>query len=47
MLLIRQKPTIIYKKMFEEYLIYINNKPVVMICDNTAFVKMFDCIKQR
>jgi TfoX/Sxy family transcriptional regulator of competence genes len=31
--------------MFGEYLIYLNNKPVVMICDNTAFVKMLDCIK--
>jgi TfoX/Sxy family transcriptional regulator of competence genes len=37
--------TITYKKMFGEYLIYLNNKPVVMICDNTAFVKMLDCIK--
>jgi len=36
---------ITYKKMFGEYLIYLNNKPVVMVCDNTAFVKMFDCIK--
>jgi len=36
---------ITYKKMFGEYLIYFNNKPVVMICDNTAFVKMLDCIK--
>jgi TfoX/Sxy family transcriptional regulator of competence genes len=36
---------ITYKKMFGEYLVYLNNKPVVMICDNTAFVKMLDCIK--
>jgi len=34
-----------YKKMFGEYLIYLNNKPVVMVCDNTAFVKILDCIK--
>jgi TfoX/Sxy family transcriptional regulator of competence genes len=31
--------------MFGEYLIYVNNKPVVMICDNTTFVKILDCIK--
>jgi TfoX/Sxy family transcriptional regulator of competence genes len=31
--------------MFGEYLIYLNDKPVVMVCDNTAFVKMLDCIK--
>jgi TfoX/Sxy family transcriptional regulator of competence genes len=36
---------ITYKKMFGEYLIYLNNKPVVMVCDNTAYIKMLDCIK--
>jgi len=36
---------ITYKKMFGEYLVYLNNKPVVLICDNTAFVKMLDCVK--
>jgi TfoX/Sxy family transcriptional regulator of competence genes len=33
------------KKMFGEYLIYVNQKPIVLICDNTAFVKMLDCVK--
>jgi TfoX/Sxy family transcriptional regulator of competence genes len=42
---IRIYGTITYKKIFGEYLIYSNDKPVVMICDNTAFVKMLDCIK--
>jgi TfoX/Sxy family transcriptional regulator of competence genes len=37
--------TITHKKMFGEYLVYINGKPVVTVCDNTAFVKMLDCIK--
>lgn len=37
--------TITYKKMFGEYLIYLNNRPVVLVCDNTAFVKMLDCVK--
>ncbi|MDO4380981.1 MAG: TfoX/Sxy family protein [Clostridia bacterium] len=27
------------KKMFGEYMIYINEKPVLLICDNTVFVK--------
>jgi TfoX/Sxy family transcriptional regulator of competence genes len=36
--------TITYKKMFGEYLIYSDHKPVVLICDNTAFVKMLDCV---
>ena len=42
---IKTNGTITYKKMFGEYLIYINAKPIVMVCDNTAFVKMLDCIK--
>jgi TfoX/Sxy family transcriptional regulator of competence genes len=33
------------KKMFGEYLIYVNQKPVLSICDNIAFVKKLDCIK--
>ncbi|MDR1940669.1 MAG: transcriptional regulator [Clostridiales bacterium] len=35
---------ITYKKMFGEYLIYLNGKPVVTVCDNTAFVKIADSI---
>ena len=42
---VKANGTITYKKMFGEYLIYLNNKPVVMVCDNTVFVKMLDCIK--
>jgi hypothetical protein len=42
---IKTDGTITYKKMFGEYLIYVNGKPVVLVCDNTAFVKMLDCIK--
>ncbi|MDR1278822.1 MAG: transcriptional regulator [Treponema sp.] len=42
---IKTSGTITYKKMFGEYLIYLNKKPIVMVCDNTAFVKMLDCIK--
>jgi TfoX/Sxy family transcriptional regulator of competence genes len=33
------------KKMFGEYLIYANQKPVVLICNNTAYIKMLDCVK--
>ena len=28
-----------YRKMFGEYMIYINEKPVVLVCDNTVFIK--------
>lgn len=29
------------KRMFGEYMIYIEDKPVITVCDNTVFVKMF------
>lgn len=28
------------RKMFGEYLIYVNGKPLLLVCDNTVFVKM-------
>ena len=34
-----------YKKMFGEYMIYINNKPILLVCDNTVYVKQLECIK--
>ncbi len=33
-----------YKKMFGEYMVYVNDKPIVIVCDDTAFVKKWDCI---
>ncbi|MEG1448758.1 MAG: TfoX/Sxy family protein [Oscillospiraceae bacterium] len=33
-----------YKKMFGEYVVYINDKPVLTVCDNTVFVKKLDCV---
>ena len=29
-----------YKKMFGEYMAYINGRPVLLVCDNTVFVKI-------
>lgn len=34
-----------YKKMFGEYMVYINNKPILLVCDNTVYVKMLEEIK--
>lgn len=28
------------RKMFGEYMLYINTKPIFSVCDNTVFVKM-------
>ena len=41
---IRDAGTITWKKMFGEYLIYANGKPIVLVCDNTAFVKIHECV---
>jgi TfoX/Sxy family transcriptional regulator of competence genes len=31
-----------YKKMFGEYFVYFNEKPIFLICDETLFVKILD-----
>ena len=36
-----------YKKMFGEYMVYINDKPILLVCDNTVYVKKLDCIKEK
>jgi TfoX/Sxy family transcriptional regulator of competence genes len=33
-----------YKKMFGEYMVYVGGKPLVLVCDNTVFVKMLPCL---
>lgn len=44
---IRGTGEIRYKKMFGEYMIYVDDKPVFTVCDNTVYVKMFDEIKEK
>jgi len=39
--------TIRYRKMFGEYIVYINDKPILLVCDNTVYVKMLDCISKK
>jgi len=34
-----------YKKMFGEYMVYINQKPILLVCDNIVYVKELDCIR--
>lgn len=36
-----------YKKMFGEYLVYVNDKPVLAVCDNTVYVKMLPEIREK
>jgi TfoX/Sxy family transcriptional regulator of competence genes len=33
-----------HKKMFGEYMVYVNEKPVLLVCDNTVFVKILPCL---
>jgi TfoX/Sxy family transcriptional regulator of competence genes len=31
-----------YRKMFGDYMVYVNDKPVLLICDDTVYVKILD-----
>jgi TfoX/Sxy family transcriptional regulator of competence genes len=33
-----------YRKMFGEYLFYINERPLLLVCDNTVYVKELECL---
>ena len=30
-----------YRKMFGEYMAYLNEKPILLVCDNTVYIKEF------
>jgi hypothetical protein len=36
--------TVRTKKMFGEYMVYINEKPLVIVCDSTPMVKKLPCL---
>lgn len=35
-----------YRKMFGEYMVYVNEKPLLLVCDNTVYVKRLDCVQE-
>jgi len=35
-----------YKKMFGEYMVYVNDKPILLVCENTVFVKILPCLDE-
>ncbi len=39
---VRGTGVIRYQKMFGEYMVYVNEKPLLLVCDNTVFVKERD-----
>lgn len=36
-----------YQKMFGEFMVYINHKPIIIVCDNVPFVKKLDVIEEN
>lgn len=34
-----------YRKMFGEYMVYVNDKPILLICDDTVYVKELEDVK--
>lgn len=36
-----------YRKMFGEYMVYVNDKPLLLVCDNTVFVKILPELAER
>ena len=37
---IREVGYIRYRKMFGSYMVYVNDKPILLVCDDVVFVKM-------
>lgn len=33
-----------YRKMFGEYMVYVDDRPLIIVCDNVPFVKKLDCL---
>lgn len=36
-----------YKKMFGEFMVYVNDKPVIIVCDNVPYIKKLECIEEK
>lgn len=43
---IQNTGTVRCRKMFGEYMVYINDKPIFLVCDNTVYVKKLPDIKE-
>lgn len=42
---IEDKYAVRYRKMFGEYMVYVNDKPILLVCDNCVYVKKIDELK--
>ena len=36
-----------YRKMFGEYMVYVNDRPIFLVCDNTVYIKKVDCLTDK
>jgi TfoX/Sxy family transcriptional regulator of competence genes len=34
-----------YRKMFGEYMVYVDDKPILLVCDDTVFVKILPVVE--
>jgi len=34
-----------HKKMFGEYMVYVNDKPLLLVCNNMVYVKILPCLE--
>lgn len=34
-----------YRKMFGDYMVYVNDKPILLVCDNVVYVKKHEALK--
>ncbi|HCL80578.1 MAG TPA: transcriptional regulator [Synergistaceae bacterium] len=41
---VRGAGSVRYRKMFGEYMVYLDERPVLLVCDNTVYVKKLDCV---
>jgi TfoX/Sxy family transcriptional regulator of competence genes len=41
---IRDTGHVRYRKMFGEYMVYVNDKPILLVCDNIVYVKHIDAL---
>ncbi len=35
-----------HRKMFGEYMVYVNDKPLLLLCDNTVYVKILPVLEE-
>ncbi|MDR1034043.1 MAG: TfoX/Sxy family protein [Bifidobacteriaceae bacterium] len=43
---IRGTGNIRYKKMFGEYMVWVDEKPILLVCDDTVYVKMLPVLDE-